>query len=78
MIAKQSQSVNHNHCTYRGQTIGSRFKLHVSGNGKRQVQILLAKFSLNVFVSYFLSCVERIIMYFSFTVKQQVHLLFIA
>ena len=42
------------------------FKLHVSGNGKRQVRIFLAKFSLNVFVSYFLSCVERIIMYFSF------------
>jgi uncharacterized membrane protein len=42
------------------------FKLHVSGNGKRQVRIFLAKFSLNVLVSYFLSCVERIIMYFSF------------
>jgi hypothetical protein len=42
------------------------FKLHVSGNGKRQVRIFLAKFSLNVFVSYFLSSVERIIIYFSF------------
>ena len=42
------------------------FKLHVSGNGKRQVRNFLTKFSLNVFVSYFLSCVERIIMYFSF------------
>jgi hypothetical protein len=42
------------------------FKLHVSGNGKRQVRIFLEKFSLNVFVWYFLSCVERIIMYFSF------------
>ena len=42
------------------------FKLHVSGNGKRQVRTFLAKFSLNVFVSYFLSCVERIIMYVSF------------
>jgi hypothetical protein len=42
------------------------FKLHVSGNGKRQARTFLAKFSLNVFVSYFLSCVERIIMYFSF------------
>jgi hypothetical protein len=42
------------------------FKLHVSGNGKRQVRTCLAKFPLNVFVSYFLSCVERIIMYFSF------------
>ena len=41
-------------------------KLHVSGNGKRQVRTFLAKFSLNVFVSYLLSCVERIIMYFSF------------
>jgi hypothetical protein len=42
------------------------FKLHVSGNGKRQIRIFLAKFSLNVFVSYFLSGVERIIVYFSF------------
>jgi hypothetical protein len=62
-------------------TLGRQFilgskKLHVSGNGKRQIQIFLAKFSLNVFVSYFLSCVERIIMYFS--LKQQVNLLFIA
>jgi hypothetical protein len=42
------------------------FKLHVSGNGKRQVRIFMAKFSLKIFVSYFLSSVERIIMYFSF------------
>jgi hypothetical protein len=42
------------------------FKLHVSGNGKRQIRTFLAKYSLNVFVSYFISCVERIIMYFSF------------
>jgi hypothetical protein len=44
------------------------FKLHVSGNGKRQVRIFLAnsEFSLKVFVSYFLSCVERIVMHFIF------------
>jgi hypothetical protein len=47
-------------------TINREFKLPVSGNGKRHVRTFLAKFSLNVFVSYFLSCVERIIMYFSF------------
>ena len=41
-------------------------KLHVSGNGKRHVRNFLAKVSLNVFVSYFLSCVERIIMHCSF------------
>jgi hypothetical protein len=51
------------------------FQLHVSGKGKRQVRTFLAKFSLNVFVSYFLSYVERIIMYFSFK-RQQVYLLF--
>jgi hypothetical protein len=45
-------------------------------NRKRQVRTFLAKFSLNVFVSYFLSCVERISMNCSF--KTQVHLLFIA
>jgi hypothetical protein len=43
------------------------FKLYVSGNGERQVRTLLAKFSLNVFVSYFLSCAKRIIMHCSFT-----------
>jgi hypothetical protein len=43
-----------------------KFKLHVSGNSKRQVRNFLAKFSLNVFVSYLLSCVERIIMDCSF------------
>jgi hypothetical protein len=42
------------------------FKLRVSGNGKRQVRTFLAKFPLNVFVSYFLSCVERIVMHCSF------------
>jgi hypothetical protein len=46
--------------------VNREFKLHVSGNGKRQVRTFLAKFSLNVFLAYFLSCVERIIMYFSF------------
>jgi hypothetical protein len=47
-------------------TINREFKLRVSGNGKRQVRTFFAKFSLNVFVSYFLSCVERIIMHCSF------------
>ena len=28
----------------------AEFKIHVSGNGKRQVRTFLAKFSLNVFV----------------------------
>jgi hypothetical protein len=42
------------------------FKLQVSMNGKWQVQTFLAKFSSNVFVSYFLSCIERIITNFSF------------
>jgi hypothetical protein len=41
------------------------FKLRVSGNGKRQVRNFLAKFSLNVFVSYFHSCVERIVIHCS-------------
>jgi hypothetical protein len=52
-------------CVQRRQ-YNREFKLHVSGNGKRQVRTVLAKFSLNVFVSYFLSCVERIIMHCSF------------
>jgi hypothetical protein len=47
------------------QQVNREFKLHVSGNGKRQVRSFWAKLSLNLFVSYFLSCVERIIMYFS-------------
>ena len=51
---------------YTGALSIREFKLRVSGNGKRQVRTFSAKFSLNVFVSYFLSCVERIIMYFSF------------
>jgi hypothetical protein len=42
------------------------FKLHISGKSKPQVRTFLAKFSLNVFVSYFLSCVERISMHCSF------------
>ena len=42
------------------------FKLHVSGNGKRQVRTFLTKLSMNVSVSYFFSCVERLIIYFSF------------
>jgi hypothetical protein len=54
------------HCLRNVHILGSLIKLHVSGNGKRQVRTFLAKFSLNVFVSYFLSCVERIIMYFTF------------
>jgi hypothetical protein len=41
------------------------FKLGVSGNGKRQFRTFFAKFSLNVLVSYFLSCVERIVMHCS-------------
>jgi hypothetical protein len=57
--------------------VNREFKLHVSGNGKRQVRTFLANFSLNVFVSYFLSCVKRIIMFIS-VLKQQVHSLFIA
>jgi hypothetical protein len=59
-----------------GGDISREFKLHVSGNGKRQVRTFLAKFSLYGFVSYFLFCVERIIICIS-VLKQQVHLLFI-
>ena len=43
-------------------------KLRVSGNGKRQVRTFLAKFSLNVFVSYFHVCVERIVMHCRFKI----------
>ena len=50
---------------FRRSTI-REFKLRVSGNGKLQIRTFLAKFSLNVFVSYFLSCVERIVMHCSF------------
>jgi hypothetical protein len=46
------------------------------GNGKRQVQIFFAKFSLNV--SYFLFCVERIIMHCSFKTTSSFTVLFIA
>jgi hypothetical protein len=55
-----------NYSLQRSSKSNREFKLHVSGNGKRQVRTFFAKFSLNVFVSHFLSCVERIIMYFSF------------
>ena len=47
-------------------TIGSlSFTFPGTANGRFELSGL-EKFSLNVFVSYFLSCVERIIMYFSF------------
>jgi hypothetical protein len=42
------------------------FKLRVSENGKRQIRTFFAKFPLNVFISYFLACVERIVMHRSF------------
>ena len=49
-----------------GKLNSREFKLRVSGNGKRHVRTFFAKFSLNVLVSYFLSCVERIVMHCSF------------
>jgi hypothetical protein len=45
--------------------VNREFKLHVSRNGKRQVRTFLVKCSY-VFVSYFLSYVERVIMHCSF------------
>jgi hypothetical protein len=51
---------------HRWLTANREFKLRVSGNGKRQIRTFFAKFPLKVFVSYFLSCVERINMHCSF------------
>jgi hypothetical protein len=45
---------------------GSKGSLSFTFPGKRQVQNFLPKFSFKVFVSYFLSCVERIITHCSF------------
>jgi hypothetical protein len=47
-------------------TVNREFKLRVSGKGKRQIRTFFAKFPLNVFVSYFLSCVKTIVMHCSF------------
>jgi hypothetical protein len=68
----QYNSVNfqtsYNHTLFQVQCKDNReFKLRVSGYGKRQIRTFFySKFPLNVFVSYFLSCVERIVMHCSF------------